>query len=88
MCVVTSLTNDYEGDSDDESQNVASDWLVVLAVSLGEELQCSVDVVFTQSLRGGGREGEEVRRSRKRRVDEEVGEEEEREVEEGGVGVS
>lgn len=64
MCVVTSLTDDYEGDSDDESQNVASDWLVVLAVSLGEELQCSVDVVFTQSLRGGrrgrgGREGEE-----------------------------
>lgn len=44
------LTNDNEGHGNDESEDVCTDWFVVLAVSLGEEVQSFVDVVLTQGL--------------------------------------
>lgn len=45
------LTNENEGQRNDECEDVATDWLVVLAMSLGKEVQDFVDVVFTQCLR-------------------------------------
>lgn len=43
-------TNEDEGQSDDEGQDVATQRLVVLAVPFGKVGQAGVDVVFTQSL--------------------------------------
>lgn len=43
-------TNEDEGQSDDEGQDVATQRLVVLAVTFGKVAQAWVDVVFTQSL--------------------------------------
>ncbi len=40
-------TDDDEGYSDEEGQDVSSDWLVVFPVTFGEELQGFVDVVLT-----------------------------------------
>ena len=45
------LTNQDEGHGEDEGEDVASQRLVVLAVTFGEEVQGRVDVVFAQSLR-------------------------------------
>lgn len=45
------LTNENEGHRNNEREDVATDWLVVLAMSLGKEVQDLVDVVFTQCLR-------------------------------------
>lgn len=44
------LTNENEGDGNNEGEDIASDWLIVLSVSFGEEVQSFVDVVFAQSL--------------------------------------
>lgn len=44
------FTNEDERYSDDEGQEVSSDWLVVFPVTFGEELEGLVDVVFAQSL--------------------------------------
>lgn len=45
------LTNENEGHRNDECEDIAPDWLIVLAVSFGKEMQDLVDVVFTQCLR-------------------------------------
>lgn len=45
------LTDENEGHWYNECEDVATDWLIVLAVSLGKEVQDLVDVVLTQSLR-------------------------------------
>lgn len=47
---VCGRTNEDEGQSDDEGQDVATQRLVVLAVAFGKVGQAGVDVVFTQSL--------------------------------------
>lgn len=47
---VSSRTDEDEGQSDDEGQDVSSEGLVVLAVAFGENAQAGVDVVLTQSL--------------------------------------
>lgn len=45
------FTDEDERYSDDEGQEVSSDWLVVFTVTFGEELEGLVDVVFAESLR-------------------------------------
>lgn len=45
------LTDEDEGHRYDEGQDVTTDWLIVLAVSFGEEVESFVNVVFAQSLR-------------------------------------
>lgn len=40
------ITNEDEGQSDAEGEDVAAKGLVVLAISLGEHLKAGVDVVF------------------------------------------
>lgn len=45
------LTNEDEGQSDAKGQDVATQGLVVLAVTFGKDAQARVDVVFAQSLR-------------------------------------
>ena len=47
MC---SRTDEDEGQSDDEGQDVSFQGLVVLAVAFGEHAQAGVNVVLTQSL--------------------------------------
>lgn len=47
MC---SRTDEDEGQSDTKGQDVASEGLIVLAVTFGEHVQARVDVVLTQSL--------------------------------------
>lgn len=47
------LTNENKGHRDDECEDIATDWLVVLAMSLGKEVQDLVDVVFTECLGRG-----------------------------------
>lgn len=47
---MTQLTNENEGNRDDEGEDIAADGLVVLAVPLGEEMQRCVDVVLAQCL--------------------------------------
>lgn len=44
-------TNEDEGQSDAKGQDVATQRLVVLAVTFGKDAQARVDVVFTKSLR-------------------------------------
>lgn len=48
------LTNDNEGHGNEESEDVSTDWFVVLAVALGEEVQSFVDVVLAQGLEDFG----------------------------------
>lgn len=44
-------TNEDEGQSDAKGQDVATQGLIVLAVTFGKDAQAGVDVVFAQSLR-------------------------------------
>lgn len=44
------FTNKDEGQSNSKGQDVASQWLIVLAVAFGENSDTRVDVVLTQSL--------------------------------------
>lgn len=53
------LTDENEGDGDDEGEDVAADRLVVLAVAHGEHLHLGVDVVLAQRLREGGGSGKD-----------------------------
>lgn len=50
MSSVCSRTNEDESQSYTEGQDVASEGLVVFAVSFSKHAQAGVDVVFTQSL--------------------------------------
>lgn len=47
MSIQCSRTNEDEGQSDNEGQDVASEGLVVLAVAFGENAQAGIDVVLT-----------------------------------------
>lgn len=44
------FTDEDERYSDEEGQDVSSDWLVVFPVTFGKELERLVDVVLAQSL--------------------------------------
>lgn len=41
------LTNENEGHRNNKREDIATDWLVVLAMPLGKEVQSLVDVVLT-----------------------------------------
>lgn len=47
----TELTNENEGHRNNECEDIATDWLIVFAVSFGKEVQDFVDIVLTQCLR-------------------------------------
>lgn len=44
------LTNQNEGHRDKEREDIATNWLIILADSFCKEVQNLIDVVFTQSL--------------------------------------
>lgn len=50
MSVVCSHTNEDEAQGDNKGQDVASEGLIVLAVTFGKHAQAGVDVILTQSL--------------------------------------
>lgn len=45
-----SLTDEDEGEADEEGQDVTTERFVILSVTLRKHAQAGVDVVFTQSL--------------------------------------